>query len=457
MVFNRQLLIRSVRDAMALNFFANVEPVPVDLPNGDVDLEFKVEEKQTGQVSAGAGYNSEDKVVGNVGMGIPNFRGNGQNLSFNIEFGSNRNSFSVSFTEPWLFGRPTLMGTELYSINRRWYDDYNEARQGGSLRLGKRLRWPDNYFRVYASYRLERTRYNDFDDDFDYDSRYKAVYIKDIDTSLTITTADSLVRTDLYDPYPGSILEYNEEWNTASRIALTISRDSRNLPEFATSGSYITYTFENTGGPLGGFWKYQKHELTAAKFIPIWGNLALAARVQFGAIRAPDGDDNVLVSDRFTPGGTAYDGIVRGYDDGDLTPDSLVTRGDTTYLYVGYGANDSIPVGTEPDSVFTNTSFQTRVRGNYMLVTNIELQFPLIPRQLYVLGFYDAGNSWLNHRDFIPRLYQGVGLGFRLMVPGIGTIGFDFAYPLDTFDPLGTATDTKRSWKPHFQVGTTFR
>ncbi|HKK21836.1 MAG TPA: outer membrane protein assembly factor BamA, partial [candidate division Zixibacteria bacterium] len=95
--FSRASLIRSVRDVMALNYFANVIPTPVNLPNGDVDVEFKVEEKQTGQVSAGAGYNSQDKLVGNLGLGIPNFRGMGQSINFNTDFGSRRNSFSLSF------------------------------------------------------------------------------------------------------------------------------------------------------------------------------------------------------------------------------------------------------------------------------------------------------------------------------------------------------------------------
>ena len=45
--FSRASLIRSVRDVMALNYFANVVPTPLNLPNGDVDVEFKVEEKQT--------------------------------------------------------------------------------------------------------------------------------------------------------------------------------------------------------------------------------------------------------------------------------------------------------------------------------------------------------------------------------------------------------------------------
>jgi len=59
----------------------------------------------------------------------------------------------------------------------------------------------------------------------------------------------------------------------------------------------------------------------------------------------------------------------------------------------------------------------------------------------------------LNRSDIKPfkGLYKGVGFGFRIVVPGIGTIGFDFAKPLDKYrGELG-------GWKPHFQIGTTFR
>lgn len=473
-IFTRELLVRSVRDVMALNFFTNANPLPVNLPNGDVDIEFTVDEKQTGQVSAGAGYNSEDKLVGNVGMGIPNFRGMGQSLNFNIDFGSRRNSYSVSFTEPWLFGRPTLLGTDVYSTNRRWYDEYTEGRVGASLRLGKRLRWPDNYFRVYTSYRFERDRYYDFDDTFVTSNSFKdyySVFAVNSDNTINVNSSgDTLyaTRASAKEPYPGSILEYDEKWHTASRISFNISRDSRNLPEFATSGSDISYTFEKTGGFMGGYWNYTKHSLTAAHFIPIVGNLALAAKIQFGAITSPKGsyDQYTLLSDRFTPGGTAYDGIVRGYDDGTLTPDSVVFLSDTTYIYrdslTSYNVNingDNFDNGRllrgDADTVVVSSSeYYTRVRGNYMMVTNIELQFPIVSQQIYVLGFFDAGNSWLNWSDIRlnpKHLYKSAGLGFRIAVPGIGTIGFDYGYAFDL------VRNQDRGWKWHFQIGTTFR
>ena len=89
-----------------------------------------------------------------------------------------------------------------------------------------------------------------------------------------------------------------------------------------------------------------------------------------------------------------------------------------------------------------------------MLVGNMELQVPIVQNQVYGLIFLDAGNSWLDFEDIKPvsDLYKGYGFGFRIMVPGIGTLGFDFAKPLD--DP---PDGDDISWKPHFQIGTTFR
>jgi len=454
-VFSRARLIRSVRDVMSLNFFNNVNPVPIDLPSGDVDIEFQIEEKQTAQVSAGAGYNSTDKLVGSFGMGIPNFRGMGQNLSFNMEFGSSRNSYSISFTEPWLFGRPTTLGGNIYTLNRNWYSDYTEQSQGGSVRLGRRLRWPDNYFRVYASYRLERNRYYDYDDAYEDENSYKSTTFIDLDSvGTSITSGDEIISQNIYGPYPGTIFEYEEEWHTASRLSFTIIRDSRNLPQFATSGSKISYTFSNTGGILGGFWHYQKHQIEVSHFVPlIWG-IALAAKVEYGAITSPSGDDHISVSDRFIPGGTNYDGIVRGYDDGILTPDSQITQSDTLIRVIDfhYDYIDEDTIFVIDSSITTTSDYTTRVRGKYMLVGNFEIQIPIIKNQLYSLLFFDAGNSWLNMKDIKPftGLYKGWGFGFRIQVPGMGTMGFDFGYPLDYYKDEG------KSWHAHFQIGTTF-
>ena len=110
-------------------------------------------------------------------------------------------------------------------------------------------------------------------------------------------------------------------------------------------------------------------------------------------------------------------------------------------------------LGIDPPDDTSFTSFRTRVRGKYMIVANMEIQIPLVQQQIYGLIFFDAGNSWLHRREIKPitGLYRGVGLGFRITVPGLGTLGFDFGYALDDFQGKG------RGWKPHFQYGSTFR
>ncbi|MFH2037398.1 MAG: outer membrane protein assembly factor BamA, partial [Candidatus Zixiibacteriota bacterium] len=462
-VFHRSLLMRSIRDVMALNFFNNVEPNIQDLPSGDVNLIVSVEEKPTAQVSAGAGYSGVDKFVGTFSLGIPNFRGMGQNLVANIDVGSQRNSYSLSFTDPWAFNTPTLMGGDIYYTNRDWYSDYTEGRRGGSVKIGRRLRWPDNYFRVYASYQLEQDRFYNFSDSYVGSNSFSTTNYISVYNDLG--TKDSTYTINNYGkPLPGSLLNFGEKWLSSSSLQLSVTRDSRNLPEFATEGSIFSYNFETSGGILGGFWKYQKHIASFTQFIPVFWKVALAAKVTFGAVVAPENDSTILAYDRFSPGGTGYTGIVRGYDDGSLTPDTIVQIDDTTYYYnaiwdttteSGYAVDSNFA-----DRIITTNKYFSRIRGNYMMVTNIELQVPIIENQFYGLLFFDAGNSWLRLRDIrVNDVYKGVGLGFRLVVPMVGTIGFDFGYALDDriLDNDLQSRNQYKGWKTHFQIGTTFR
>jgi len=401
--FRRSALMRSLREVMQLNYFGNVEPDVRDLPSGDVDLEIKVEEKPTGQVSAGAGYSGQDKLVGTFGLGIPNFRGNGQNLSVSVEFGSERNSISLGFTEPWFFGTPTSVGGDVYNLNRRWYDDFTEGRRGGAIRLGRRLRWPDNYFRIYWRYRLEDVRYYDFSD----------LYITQ--------NGDSLINSNGVFEYvedENSLLAFEERWLRTSATSFTIERDSRDLPIFATRGSRISYTGEYAGGFLGGEWNYYKHMFNAHKYIPLGWGMALVGRFRFGYISA-ENNEKIPYSERFTPGGTNPDGLIRGYPDATITP---------------------------------HNSSGALLGGMSEAIYNLELQVPILEGQLYTLAFADAGNSWISKDRIRPlsNLYKGVGIGFRLVVPGVGVIGFDFGYALDE------AFGESKGWRPHFQIGQGF-
>jgi outer membrane protein insertion porin family len=384
--FRRSLLMRSQRDVNYLNFFSKVEPDYEVLENGDIDLVFQVEEKPTGQIQFGAGYSAQDKLVGNIGLGIPNFRGNGQNAKLSWDFGKTTNSIDLSFTDPWFRDTPTSVGFDIYNVSRNWNSEYTEKNKGFALMLGRRLSWPDNYFRISWNYRWERIRYD---------------VPEGNDTSVT---AQYLAAVD----WP----------RNSGTTSLTIVRDSRDLPQFATKGSILSWSSEVASKYLGGDFVYHKHVFETSYFLKTFWKFVLAAHMKVGVLDGRDKDNAEIYGERFSPGGTYPDGTIRGYSDGSIGP--------------------------------TN-------HGRSVLIYNLEYQFPLMEQQMYMLFFADAGNAWLSGKSIRPfalrhtsdkALYRSAGLGARLLVPGVGLIGFDFGYGFDSANG--------GEWRPHFQFGTTF-
>lgn len=383
--FRRSLLMRSQRDVNYLNYFTKVEPDYEVLENGDIDLVFKLEEKPTAQIQFGAGYSATDKLTGNISLGIPNFLGNGQAVKLSWDFGKTTNSIDFSYTDPWFRDTPTSVGLDIYNISRNWNDEYTEKSKGFALMLGRRLSWPDNYFKVNWNYRWEQIRY---DVPYGIDTSTTAIYLASV------------------------------HWpRNSATVSLTIGRDSRDLPQFATKGSVLSWSSELATKYLGGDFDYHKHIFEASYFLTTFWKFVLAAHMKVGVLDGKDRDNAAIYGERFSPGGTYSDGIIRGYADASIGP-----------------AN----------------------HGRSVLVYNLEYQYPLMAQQMYLLLFADAGNAWLSGKEIQPfafrhtsdrALYRSAGLGARLMVPGVGLIGFDFGYG---FDKNGG------EWRPHFQFGTTF-
>jgi len=397
--FRRSLLMRSLRDVTYLNYFANVLPDYEVLENGDIDLTIKVEEKPTGRISFGAGYSQRDKLVGTIGLGTPNLFGRGQTLQLNWDFGKTVQNVQLSFTEPWFLDTPTSVGFDIYNTNRRWYDDFTEERRGIGLRFGRRLSWPDNYFRLFLRYRLEDVRYYEFQ-----------TYTDSLGVKRVMPELVSLTKI---------------KWpQRTSSFDFTIIRDSRDLPQFATSGSVMSWNAEFAGGLLGGDWSYHKHIFLFSKYIPSFWKFVLVAKAKFGVIDSYGKDGKIPYSERFTPGGIDPDGIIRGYEDG--------------------------TIGPEDASGF-------KIRGRSVLVYNFEYQFPVVEQQIYGLLLADLGNAYLGGWDVQPiafkNLYKSLGFGVRLVVPNLGVIGFDMAYGFDYPDPRRR---DHGEWRPHFNFGTSF-
>jgi outer membrane protein insertion porin family len=414
--FRRSLLMRSIRDVMYLNFFSNVDPNYEVLENGDIDLSLKVQEKPTGQITFGAGYSATDKLTGNIGLGIPNFMGNGQDMKLSWDFGKTIQDVNISFTDPWFRDTPTSVGFDIYNTTRKWTDEFTEGTKGFALRLGRRLSWPDNFFRVYWSYNWELLRYYDFINDITRPTHplWQTNLPLSFDHVFEFIHPSSAVNALVYVKWP----------RRNASTSFNILRDSRDLPQFATKGSVFSWSTQFAAEFLGGNLTYHKHIFETRYYLKTFWKLVLVFHAKVGVLDGKDRDAAELYSERFSPGGTYPDGMIRGYSDGSVGP---------------------------------TDSLGNLLKGRSVLVYNLEYQFPVVEQQIYGLFFADAGNAWLSGRAIRPfalrhksnlDLFRSVGVGARMVVPGMGVIGFDFAYGFDH--------EGKGEWRPHFQFGTTF-
>ena len=79
--YNRALVDRSKNNIKALGFFKDVNITEIPTANPDrTDLQVKVEEQPTGELSFSAGYSSVDQLVLDLGITQRNFRGRGQDV-----------------------------------------------------------------------------------------------------------------------------------------------------------------------------------------------------------------------------------------------------------------------------------------------------------------------------------------------------------------------------------------
>ena len=149
--YKQSLMMRSRQNLLALNYFADVKPDLIPNEDGTIDLVFDITEKDNiGQLQIGAAYQMSDGFVGTFSTAIPNFRGAGEELKVNLEYGvSGRRNINLAFTEPWAFDKPLSLSTNVFYSKSVYSGDTSKAYGfilGGSR---SRLKWPDDRFDYY--------------------------------------------------------------------------------------------------------------------------------------------------------------------------------------------------------------------------------------------------------------------------------------------------------------------
>ncbi len=423
--FSRSDLIRSQRELANLGYFdpEQLEVIPIPNPeNGTVDIEFRVVEKPSDQLELSAGWGGvETGILGTLGVQFTNFSlknifrpkywsplpaGDGQNFTLRVQAnGKQTQSYSVSFTEPWLGGRKPISLTTSFYLQQ--YNRLSKGRTGditGSLQtlgatvaLGTRLKFPDNFFTLRTAINLQNYKLDNFD------------------------VGNSFVFTD----------------GNATNLSLsaTLSRNSIDNPLFPRRGANISFTasatlpYSKIFPDLKGIdyktadnetkykWvEYHKYRFNLDWYTSIVGNLVLKTSAKLGFLGSYNDDIGLTPFERFELGGdafqqTSYLGI---------SPIGL--RGYETLL--GRGADGSTISGFP---IFNKFS--------------MELRYPISlnpSATIYVLGFVEGGNVYSSFDNYKPYdLKKSYGAGVRLYLPMIGLLGFDYGIGFDNGNTVG--------------------
>ncbi len=427
-LYNRALLMYSLRQLMSMQHFdpeqlqPDIKPVSNDL----VDINFPLVEQASDQFNIAGGWGA-GSFVGSVGITLNNVstRGifdktkwtpypMGQNQKFSVSGQTNGTYYkaiAASFTDPWVGGhKPNSL-----TLSAHWSEQNNAyyiwqtstmhfRTLGLAAGLGKRLKWPDPNFTIYA------------------EAQYRRYALKN--------------------------------WNyfimkngVANELSLKFSfgRSTVDQPIYPTSGSDFSFTATFT--PPYSLWdgvdysdeklsdqdryrwiEYHRWELKSRWFQPLTrdNKLVLMAKAEMGYL----GNYNkhkVSPFQRFEIGGDGMSGYtiygvdiigLRGYEDGALDPGN-----------------------------------------NYSVAYNkytMELRYPVVQKdqsQVFVLGFLEGGSGFNSWKEFSPfKIKRSAGLGVRLYLPVVGLIGIDWGYGFDA--PFGEKSASGSRF--HFTMGQSF-
>ena len=447
--FRRSDIIRTQQRLGQLGFFApdkigqNLVPNPA---NGTVDVEWQLEEQSNDQVELSGGWGGYYGFVGTLGLtfnnfsirNIPHFEnwkplpgGDGQKLSLRVQAnGRSFQSYSFSFTEPWLGGRKphSLSVSYVRSLSRyagagaTSYTDLNSMLRADnfSIGLGRMLEWPDNYFTLtnslgFAVYTLQNIDYG-----------IGCTNCSSNAITFNTTLARNSVDNQMY-PSSGSSVSLS--------LALTPPYSAFNNLDYKTASSAEKNKWQ----------EYHKWMFDARYYLPLDSKkkLVLEAKVHFGFIGAYNKEKTGIGPfERFVLGGS---GLAGGFNSFVLGKEIIGLR--------GYQDNQITP------PTYSTGNSTSQKGGVVYEKMGLELRYPVTTGNaatIYGLIFTEAGNNWGGYEDFNPfKMYKSAGVGARIFMPAFGLIGLNWAYGFDPV-PLGSKGSVSGS-QFHFTIGQQIR
>ncbi len=424
--YSRRAVIRTVRELGTIGYFRPASIKPQLIPNREtntVDIVYTLEPSQsTDSFEFSGGYGGEriglilsarvsfnnfslERALNGEGWNpIPS--GDGQKLSLGVQIsGRGYQSYSFSFREPWLGGRPNSFGVSAsYNVLNIIGSEQTNKLLSSSVSLGRRLDWPDDYF-----------------------------------------TQQTILQYRLYDISGGRFLL--EEGSSAT-LSLTSVIERNSLDNFIspTRGSKLKLTTA-VGLPIPGLRQYYKVEGLFAWHTTLIGKLVLTNSFQMGYL-GYFSEENRSSFQRYVLGGTPLQ------QRQSFLTDNISLRG-----YPGGRGQGIAP------RIRNGNGNIRQIGGRLFSKYSLELRIPLVQeKQIQVIPytFFDAGNAYLNFETFAPfEVKRAVGFGVRIYLPILGLVDLSYGYRLDgipatLFDNTPANDVRAGEWQFLFNLGASF-
>lgn len=265
-----------------LGYFKEVDVDTTDVPGSpdQVDVNVRVEEKPTGNLTLGAGFSSSDKLSLQFGVQQDNVFGSGNYLGVNINTSKFNRQLSISSLNPYYTQDGISRGFDVYYRTDKPRDedtsDYSLVTTGASIRFGVPFTELDT---VFFGAGFER---------------------------LTIKPGTNI---------PAAYLQYTNRYGLSSNsFPLTIgwSRDGRDSALVPSKG-----TLQRVDAALGiaGDGRYVRANYQYQRYVPLNKQFTLAFNGELGWGKGLGGPFPVFKN--YFAGGL---GSVRGFDQGSLGP-----------------------------------------------------------------------------------------------------------------------------------------
>lgn len=411
MVYNERDLTQDLRKLFANGYFQDIRrslaPSP-DNPDRYV-LKVEVDEKRTGSVGLGGGFDTVAGPFGSFTIGDSNFRGKGQVVSLSSQvgtglFGSVNNALSnggsnfvanqrtyqveASFVEPNLRGSNTSMAVTGFGRNMNSFmiEQSMQRALGGTVNFTKPL---GKNINGNLGFTAEDVFLKDVSSMFTSNNILQGMANRALTTGLATNQAQAnLLAQQARDNQlkGGAFVSVNP----------SVSYDTRDSVLDPTKGTLIKATTSPSLGLTGG--GFAKFGLSASKYVPVTKNTTLATNIQGGMAVG-----SMPQFAQYWMGGMNG---VRGY-------------------------RQFTDLGTGPAMLMATAELRTRLP---FLRSSDNKFAKAIDKHVRGVFFFDAGQVYGNSstNSLLSRAGFGAstGVGLRINLPMIGMIRVDYGMPL---------------------------